>query len=328
VQLGSDDDRMPALMPFVVSCRGQVVNALPTIASWGNSTTGVVPFIRLDAVLWHPRPHELDCGISPTLLKETRHRLAQVQVEIEELRGRSPIAQAARRALGASEGWREIANQLPSLFQSRSYWSVLRRSSPRMLYVTNTLPQLVCEELIRLANTTMQRSLVVSDSQDTSKHFMVSALRTSSGAFLSRPSEVAHPANVFLRLKLVAVTGIPEENFEETQVLRYRRGERYVPHLDTFDRFDVINLEHGGQRVATAVTWLNGVAEGGGTRFPSIGNVSIAPRAGDSVVFYSVNEAMDAIEEGTRHAGDPPEGPVDKWIAVLWIHPRRWGWYR
>lgn len=48
------------------------------------------------------------------------------------------------------------------------------------------------------------------------------------------------------------------------QVLHYQEGEQYVEHWDYFH--DAVNVENGGQRVATALLYLSEVDQGAGRR--------------------------------------------------------------
>ena len=78
-----------------------------------------------------------------------------------------------------------------------------------------------------------------------------------------------HPLLRSLNQRIAALTGFPLENQEPLQVLRYRPGEEYVPHHDAFTPGNQ-QLEHGGNRIATVILYLNSVLAGGGTFFPEM----------------------------------------------------------
>ena len=75
------------------------------------------------------------------------------------------------------------------------------------------------------------------------------------------PSRIAH------------YSGIPAENGEQMQILRYENGQEYRPHPDYFDETSEevkkTHLQGGGQRVATMLMYLTDVEKGGRTIFPS-----------------------------------------------------------
>ena len=65
------------------------------------------------------------------------------------------------------------------------------------------------------------------------------------------------------------LTKINIDNFEQTSIIRYQKGQEYKPHYDHYDPKDEPTkqiTEHWGNRIATAVFFLNGDFEGGETR--------------------------------------------------------------
>lgn len=112
----------------------------------------------------------------------------------------------------------------------------------------------------------------------------------------------------------------PLENAEPLQVLYYGPGAEYKPHYDYFDPDGAgaeAALQHGGQRVASLVMYLNTPQKGGSTRFPDA-NLEFAAVKGNALFF-----AYDRPHPMTRtlHAGAPVlEG--EKWVATRWLRER------
>lgn len=208
-------------------------------------------------------------------------------------------------------------------------WKVMRTRDPRMLQVTSMIHPSFAQDLINIANRSLERSTVVMDADTSSpaedrSHDIVNHLRTSSGTFLTKWEDYIQPSNVALRVAASYLLGVPEDFMEPTQILRYHEGERYVPHLDYFDLDDKREMMKGGQRVATVITWLNAVQEGGETTFPAA-RLTVKPgNIGDGVIFYDVKAGGLLPDKASVHSGEPPRNGSEKWIAVIWAHAQRY----
>ena len=204
-------------------------------------------------------------------------------------------------------------------------WEVLHDEYPRVLYLHNVLTAAERAEIVDVANRTLRRSQVISNQQTTDAKEEVNEVRTSQGTFLQDFSTgMFTPANQVYRERIAAVVGVAsKECMEATQVLRYTAGKRYVPHTDFFRANDAFSMNRGGQRIATAISWLNDCDKGGETSFPAARPQAIyaKPRAGDGVIFFDVHEDM-TVDPASLHGGDPPAPGSEKWVAIEWLHPR------
>jgi prolyl 4-hydroxylase len=123
--------------------------------------------------------------------------------------------------------------------------------------------------------------------------------------------------------RIAALVGIPLENAESFQVVRYGAGHQYQAHYDGYDMTTPVgasNVARGGQRIATALLYLVAPKEGGATRFPNL-DVEVAPVPGRLLVFWNVGRDRLYPHPATLHAGDPVERG-EKWIANLWFRER------
>ena len=80
-----------------------------------------------------------------------------------------------------------------------------------------------------------------------------------------------HPCPLLLQ-KIHNLTGKPFGHMELPQVARYTDSQRYVEHYDGVDPHTSAGqafCANGGQRVATVLTYLNHVPDGGSTFFRS-----------------------------------------------------------
>jgi prolyl 4-hydroxylase len=137
------------------------------------------------------------------------------------------------------------------------------------------------------------------------------AVRTNSMAWVDQK----HPMVADINQRIAALTGIPLENQEPLQVLHYSPGEQYVAHLDAFQQGSK-HLEHGGNRQATVLLYLNEVEGGGGTSLPELG-MTVYPHTGLGLFFRSLDSAGNILPK-SLHTGDPVTAG-EKWVAVKWI---------
>jgi prolyl 4-hydroxylase len=74
-----------------------------------------------------------------------------------------------------------------------------------------------------------------------------------------------------------------------------------------------------GPRILTFLLYLNDVAAGGGTNFPRLSNLTIAPKRGRAVLWSNVLDANPLIQDHrTVHQALPVTGT--KFAANAWIH--------
>lgn len=201
-------------------------------------------------------------------------------------------------------------------------WQVISHQSPRALRVFNTLPPEDCRALIDYAKTFMARSQVIAAKFNGQSE--VNQVRTSTGMFMATAEQRNHPVNRRLHANARAVIGLPDDTWlEATQILHYEPGQFYRPHTDYFDAGDAPNMNRGGQRTMTILTWLTDVDEGGETTFPYARPQPIAadPSLGQSVLFYDVDR-NGAPDVASTHGGNPPKPGSEKWVAVIWCHLR------
>mmetsp|Transcript_21060 Transcript_21060/g.34847 ORF Transcript_21060/g.34847 Transcript_21060/m.34847 type:complete len:389 (+) Transcript_21060:81-1247(+) len=127
-----------------------------------------------------------------------------------------------------------------------------------------------------------------------------------------------------LLAKAYHMLGIPIEQMEEPQIVRYRPGEEFSWH---YDEIPATELENGGQRVATLLAYLSNVEIGGGTIFRYLKSsdgkqqLTMKPQIGSALLFFPAF-ADGRADDRTLHKGEVVEGDTTKWITQVWIHQR------
>ncbi|KAF0177633.1 MAG: prolyl 4-hydroxylase [Caulobacteraceae bacterium] len=127
---------------------------------------------------------------------------------------------------------------------------------------------------------------------------------------------------IFLRTRIAHSIGAPSHHLEQASVLHYAVGQQFAPHFDYLDPAmpgQAVDLARRGQRVATALVYLNDGYDGGETDFPRLGwRYRGAP--GDALVFDNVDRTLTP-DPRTYHAGLAPTRG-EKWLLSQWVRDR------
>ncbi|MEZ5894904.1 MAG: 2OG-Fe(II) oxygenase [Parvularculaceae bacterium] len=186
-------------------------------------------------------------------------------------------------------------------------------ASPRLDRIEAAFAPEICEYLIAAAQPKLERGAV---SMGDGPAGAVHAHRTAwCGTFHLGSTDL--PVTLATR-RLAALAQISFMHAEPVNVIRYRVGEEYRPHHDFLGPGEE-DLRRRGQRVRTALIYLNDGYAGGETHFLSPG-VKIAGKTGDVVTFDNV-DAHGAPDVSARHAS-LPIASGEKWLASVWYRDR------
>lgn len=95
------------------------------------------------------------------------------------------------------------------------------------------------------------------------------------------------------------VTGIPEENSEYLQMLKYSAERKY----EEFNEYDQPEESMSGPTVVTVLLFLNNVEEGGETCFSNLSrngeilSLDILPKKGSALIWSCVQNDLSIIEK-------------------------------
>ncbi|HEX8064580.1 MAG TPA: 2OG-Fe(II) oxygenase [Allosphingosinicella sp.] len=112
-----------------------------------------------------------------------------------------------------------------------------------------------------------------------------------------------------LNRRIATLSGTRLDQGEPLQLLRYRPGGEYKPHMDALPA-------EPNQRLWTVLVYLSDDYEGGETRFPNTG-LSFRGRAGDALLFRNAGPDGRA-DPLSLHAGLPVTKGT-KYLASRWI---------
>lgn len=121
-----------------------------------------------------------------------------------------------------------------------------------------------------------------------------------------------------LQARMAAAAGLPLKQAEAMVLLRYAPGQEYLPHRDYLppSRFTPVADGGSGQRLRTAIAYLNTPDDGGDTVFPLLER-ALPARIGHLALFDNLHPD-GRLNETSLHAGALVKQGV-KWICTLWI---------
>lgn len=126
-------------------------------------------------------------------------------------------------------------------------------------------------------------------------------------------------------MKIGVALRLPIQHAEPTTLLHYTEAQEFKPHLDGFVLDFVGDGEarferSGGQRLFSAMVYLNDVEKGGGTTFPTL-DITVSPRPGRLLVFANTMAGLRERAALSIHAGEPVTAG-EKWAAVTFWRER------
>mmetsp|Transcript_15600 Transcript_15600/g.26594 ORF Transcript_15600/g.26594 Transcript_15600/m.26594 type:complete len:471 (+) Transcript_15600:99-1511(+) len=176
-----------------------------------------------------------------------------------------------------------------------------------------------CEHLIKMGyNAKYERSKDVGRVQTDGTYDAVeSSTRTSENAWCSDRNDCRGDSVVQkIHDRLAKVTGVPAENSEDLQILKYDVGQFYRPHHDYIHHQ---KDRQCGPRILTFFLYLSDVEEGGATNFVGL-KLPVKPKLGRAVLWPSVLDSnpMEKDPRTDHEAQDVVEGV--KFGANAWLH--------
>ena len=162
----------------------------------------------------------------------------------------------------------------------------------------NIVTKTDANHIINECRSKLNIALVSSD-----KKGMISSGRTGKNCWIPHDHD---PIFKKIAKKISKIVKIPLENAEAFQVIYYGKDQEYRQHHDSWahDGSDKSKrcMRMGGQRMVTALVYLNDVEEGGETKFPIL-NIEVKPRVGRMLVFHNVYKGTNKKHPDSLHCG-------------------------
>lgn len=207
-----------------------------------------------------------------------------------------------------------VAETWPELFGAIAPVDEIQLArEPRVTLNPGWLPVMACRLLAAAAICELQPSLTYDPA---SGQQIANPVRTSySMTFMPW---LLDPSVVFIQRRLAAHCAMQPYQCEVLGLLRYEPGQAYQLHYDAFaeDQSGAdLMLQDGGQRIRTALVYLNDEYAGGETRLEYL-DISVKGSTGDLLVFDNV-DAQGQRHRDSLHAGMSVQSGT-KWLLSQW----------
>ena len=203
------------------------------------------------------------------------------------------------------------------IFKYYSYSKILQYSSTNDSWIypeiiENILEPEDCKKIIDHVKNRLKDSEILSG-----KNY---SIRKSQQAWIKKNNNLVKKLFDYISNKF----GIPLENAEDLQIVRYLPGNYYNPHHDSCcevneNCYDFI--KRGGQRILTVLIYLNNEFTDGETFFPKL-NKKFKPKTGDGLIFYPVAKNTNKCHPLALHAGLPVTSG-EKYVCNLWFRENK-----
>lgn len=269
----------------------------------------------------HNRCPKLGDDVDPALHRGDLNQLFE-RIVRQAPGNRTTLTDEERRELEISQTplYTVHVHSHPEATTSSGISAALDKSMPPwVITLDNFITEEECEAMIQLGHKyEYKRSEDVGEIKFDGTHNSVqSERRTSENAWCSstkgcRDEEI--PTRLHRRMS--AVMGIPPENSEDLQLLKYEKGQFYRTHHDYIphqaDR-------QCGPRILTFFLYLSDVQAGGGTNFPQL-DLTVEAKRGRALLWPSVlnSDPMSMDNRMYHEALEVIEGT--KYAANGWIH--------
>ena len=202
----------------------------------------------------------------------------------------------------------KITNVKGSYDEGITMWS-----DPLINVKDDIITQDEADYIINLAKSNMMDATVLGDS---GKPKLATDIRSASLCWLDYGNDVIKEIGE----RISRYVGIPLNNAEQMQVIHYEVGGKYNPHHDAFEMSTTSGRKacmYGGQRLVTALVYLNKVPKGGDTKFPNLG-ITVHTQRGRMVVFNNTDTDIRRPIHDSVHAALPVEAG-EKWAINIWF---------
>ena len=184
---------------------------------------------------------------------------------------------------------------------------------PRIIIIKDFISDEICDHFIKLSEGKLERALVSSENEG-----VISKGRSGSNCWINHNKD---ERTLLVANKISNLVEIPLENTESFQIIYYDKTQEYFNHYDAWDFNEIEkskrNLKRGGQRLFTALVYLNNVEEGGSTKFTKL-NIDVKAEKGKLLIFENVYEDTNIRHYYSEHAGRPViKG--EKYAFNLWF---------
>ena len=186
-------------------------------------------------------------------------------------------------------------------------------NNPKIICIDNFITNYEINNLLKTGIPRLKDSVIVNEK---GKHIK-SDNRTSLSCFFYK-NENSIVKNI--EKKASILSGLPIENIEPLQLLKYNKNGKYKFHYDFFNP-DKEGKYINGQRKTTILVYLNEPKNGGETYFPKL-NLKIKPKKYRAIMWNNCTKD-GKTDKRTLHSGEPLKKGV-KYALNIWIRDKKY----
>lgn len=211
----------------------------------------------------------------------------------------------------------------PVSILKNNFKQLILHDEPQIVLIKNFLTDEECNHIIKIGEPHIKQSEVCGNGGSRPDKNRTSMTAHIGKKFLSKDNKDKILMNVLKKASNYG--GLPEENIEPIQLVRYTPGQYFKPHYDFLDRNMSMyreNIERNGQRELTFFVYLNDVPDklGGKTFFPKI-NKEFKGDKGDAVFWKNVVNGKD--DKRTLHSGTELKEGI-KYGLNIWVREKKY----
>lgn len=195
---------------------------------------------------------------------------------------------------------------------------IVYSEDPHVYTLDNFITAEDCQHIIREAKPRLGRAMVGAGLDPNNMDGTYSTNRTGTNCWFPHNHD-----SIFARVgeKIAQAVGHPFANAEQFQVVHYDVGEEFKDHYDGWDQDGTSehfhNFKFGGNRLLTALIYLNDVPSGGGTKMTKLNHL-IEAKQGRVLVFEDCYKGTNNRHLLSEHCGMPViQG--EKYAVNLWF---------
>lgn len=178
--------------------------------------------------------------------------------------------------------------------------SKILNSDPKIKVYKNFMSSRECAAIIQISKDKLCPAKVTSNEIE-----VLSYERTGTNCFIPH---IFNETTLNIAKRISKIVGLPIENAEDLQIIHYDKDQEYMSHYDGWINDKSVetlhNFKRGGQRITTAICYLNTPTEGGSTYFPNL-DIDIPAEKGKLLIFSNVYEGSNIRHPMSLHSGTP-----------------------
>lgn len=240
-------------------------------------------------------------------------KLSQATAKFLQLQQQAVVPQA-RETEDLATLFASVRHQLSDLIIPADFVfsaAISLNEKPKVQLIEQVFSQIELDYVIHQASPMLEPAQVIHDNSSSSYH----QYRTGQTAALGgRNLDIVL---FWLHERITRLAGLTAAQAEPAAVIHYLPGQEYKAHLDILPvGSDLVAAEQGGQRMTTALLYLNDEMTGGATLFPKL-DLAVQPKKGQVLIFDNCDSDGNFYPDSLHCGAAVEQG--EKWLLSCWF---------